>query len=126
MDLELFLRSEEFVPNIRHPNPWDLHQRNKALKTSGFGKQWGLHLWNLGGCRVLRYSFFEGLTCGFIHPGNQYKGRSAKAEMTRLYVKEISFLILKHLWKGQGPVRTFFGVQSLASATLPSSPPLLM
>ena len=34
-----FLRSEAFVPHVRLSSPWDMYQRHKALKMSGFENQ---------------------------------------------------------------------------------------
>ena len=48
------LRCERFVPHIRRPNPWDLHQRDKN-PMSGFKSQWGLSPGDSKGYRELRY-----------------------------------------------------------------------
>ena len=41
---EHLLRNKGSIPHIRHPNPWDLHQRDEPQKIPGFKNQQGLRL----------------------------------------------------------------------------------
>ena len=73
----LSLRIKGFVPHTGHPNPWDLHQRDKvpkhlALENNGAYIQ-GAH----GAARILDTPV-EGLMCRFTGSRNKHKCKFEK------------------------------------------------
>ena len=107
--------------HIRHPNSWNLHQRDEppkhlALKTNGAyiqETQRAVGNWN---------SAFKGITCRLTHLGPSVKAVVSKAP--RPHVKDLNVLILKHLPKGVEPVGLSLR-QRCWWAPFMNSPPIL-
>ena len=77
-DTELFPEEQEFVPYIRHPNPWDLHwwdepPKHLTLKTNRADVQKNQRAVRNGD------STLKGLACRLTHLAIQHKSHSLKS-----------------------------------------------